>query len=628
MKTKVLLILLLSCSFTFSQKKIGDKFFEKFAYVKASEFYKKAYDNGDDSKHVLLRLGDCYYNNSNSKDAVYWYKLALEKYSKINPEYLLKYIQSLQSQGNYSEADRWLDQLNESNRKTSDKIKAIISTEEKFVATKSLDINSEVSDFGAYIHNGKLFFASTRNLSDANGNKIYRWNEEPFLDLYEAPISEDGEIGDVRLIAATNINTKYHESSIAITNDGKTLYFTRDNVNKRNKIAYDKTGTTHLKIYKASLKNDAWEDIEELPFNDDIFSTGHPTLSPDNKKLYFVSDRDGGFGLTDIYVVDILEDGTYSIPKNLGENINTKGREMFPFIAKDSTLYFSSDNYVNIGLLDIFKSDILKDENALPENLGAPYNSRDDDFAFYIDSDNKKGYFSSNRPEGKGKDDIYSFIIYPCSQTIKGITRDRKTNEILPNTIVKLIDENGKIIEQVTSSMNGEYLFENVECDKEFTILGSKPDYKDDLQKVRTSKIKHTDSEVDLFLIPLINNCEIVINPIFFDFDKWNIRADSKVELENIVDVMNTHPLISIKIESHTDSRGSHRYNIKLSDRRAKSTKDYLISRGIDPSRFESAIGYGETQLVNECDDNTKCSEAKHQENRRSHFYIVDCDKK
>ena len=627
MKIKVLFILFLSCSLASAQKTIGDKFFEKYAYVKASEFYENAYKDGDDSKHVLLRLGDCYYNNSNSEKAVYWYKIALEKYSNIDPEYVLKYIQALQSQGSYDEADQWLDQLNEPNRKTSDKIKTIISTEEKFVAIKSLDINSEYSDFGAYIHNGKLFFASTRNLSNDTGNKIYGWNQEPFLDLYEATISNDGEIGDIGLIKASNLNTRYHESSIAITNDGKTLYFTRDNVDRRNRVAYDQEGTTHLKIYKATLKGESWGDIEELPFNNDIYSTGHPALSVDNKKLYFVSDRDGGFGLTDIYVVDILEDGTYGEPSNLGENVNTKGREMFPFIAKDSTLYFSSDNYINIGLLDIFKSDILKDKNAKPENLGAPYNSGDDDFAFYIDSDNKKGYFSSNRSGGKGKDDIYSFTIYPCTQTIKGFTRDRKTNEILSDVVVKLIDDSGKIINEVSSSDTGEYRFENVECDKDYTVLGSKPDYKDDIQNVRTSKTKHTDSEVDLFLVPLINNCEIVINPIFFDFDKWNIRADSKVELEHIVNVMNEHPQMSIKIEAHTDSRGSDRYNMKLSSRRAQSTKDYLISRGIDASRFESAIGYGETQLVNECNDNTKCSEVRHQENRRSHFYIVNCDK-
>lgn len=630
MKTKYLFILLIFSSlFAFSQKNVADKFFNNYAYIKASEFYENAYNKGDDSEHVLTRLGDCYYNNSNSEKAAYWYKLALEKYPKLNTEYVLKYVQTQQSLGNYDEVDKWLTSLNESKRKNSEEIKALISTEQTFVDIKNLELNSEFSDFGAIVYNNKMFFASSRNTFDDTSNKKYGWNDEPFLDLYEATVTgEEQIISNISLINASKVNTKYHEASIALTNDGKTLYFTRDNVNKRNRLGYDDEGTTHLKIYRATLENGSWENIEELSFNDDVSSTGHPTLSLDNKKLYFVSDREGGFGSTDIYVVDILEDGKFSEPKNLGDNINTSGREMFPFIAKDNTLYFSSDENINIGLLDIFKSNILNDSNAQAENLGAPYNSGYDDFAFFIDTDKESGFFSSNRPGGKGGDDIYSFNTYQCQQKIKGTARNIKTNEILANVTVKLIDNTGKIIKETTSSATGEYLFEDVNCDEDFTILGSIPDYKDDTKQVKTSAVKNTDSTVDLFLTPLVDNCEIVINPIFFDFDKWNIRADSKVELENIVDVMNQHPEMRLKVESHTDSRGTNRYNMRLSDRRAKSTRDYLISRGINASRFESAIGYGESQLINECNDDNRfrCSEAKHQENRRSHFYIVDCE--
>lgn len=632
MKTKILsLILVISCSAaSFAQKSVGDKFFERYAYAKASEFYENAYNKGDDSKHVLTRLGDCYYNNSNSQKAAQWYKIALEKYPKLDTEFVLKYIQTQQSLGNYDEADKWLETLNESKRKNASTIETLVSTSDKFISIKNLDINTEFSDFGGYIANGKFLFASARNSSGETGNKIYSWTNEPYLDIYEAVFDDNNQqIGNIALLnASKEANSKYHEASMAITKNGQTMYFTRDNLNRRNRLGYDKEGTTHLKIYKASLVNGRWENIQELPFNDNIYSTGHPALSPDNKKLYFVSDREGGFGQTDIYVVDINDDGSYSDPVNLGENINTKGREMFPFVANDNTLYFSSDDFVNIGLLDIFKSNILNDENALPENIGAPYNSRFDDFAFFINNDNNKGFFSSNRPEGKGNDDIYSFDVAPCEQFVKGVVRDSKTNEALPNAIVKLIDANGKIIQETTSDANGNYSFENVDCEQKFDVLGTKPDYKDDIKSITTQNTKDTGVIQDLFLIPLINNCEIVINPIFFDFDKWNIRADSKAELENIVDVMNQHPEMRIKIESHTDSRGSDKYNIKLSDRRAKSTRDYLISRGIEASRFESAIGYGESQLVNECNNANrfKCSEAKHQENRRSIFYIVDCD--
>lgn len=631
MKTRVLFIIaILVSAMTFGQKKLADKFYDNFAYIKASELYEKAYEDGDDSEHVLTRLGDCYYNNGNSEKAAKWYELAVNEYKDISPEYLYKYIQVQRSLGNYQVANTWLQTFNE--RSADDSRSGsytanlsvyddMASTEMVYVKLINLDINSEYSDFGSFVSGNNLIFASSRD----TGGRIYKWNEQPYLDIYQASISEDEGVltaSNPDFINSENVNTDYHEASVAITEDGQTMYFTRDNVNKRNKLDYDKQGTSHLKIYKASLVNGQWSNIEELPFNDDVFSTGHPALSPDEKQLYFVSDRDESIGQTDIYVVDILENNEYSEPRNLGSNINTEGREMFPFIAKDSTLYFSSDGYLNLGLLDIFKSDFLKDENSKPENLKAPYNSGFDDFAFYIDSDSKKGFLSSNRPDGKGNDDIYSFGTYECKQLVEGIVRNNDNMEPVPNATVQKIDATGKIIEEITASENGEYSFE-LNCNETYTILAKKEDFKDDKKELTTTGENEKSNEVDLYLTPLILDNQIVINPIFFDFDKWNIRTDAKYELENIVDVMRQHPTMVIKIESHTDSRGSDRYNEKLSDRRAKSTRDYLLSRGIAKDRIESAIGYGEYQLLNECADGVKCSKEKHQENRRSYFYIV-----
>ncbi|WP_412984806.1 OmpA family protein [Pontimicrobium sp. IMCC45349] len=638
MKTKVLLIILaLFSSLSFSQKKLADKFFKNFAYIKASELYENAVKDGDSSQHVLTRLGDCYYNNSNSEKAAVWYEKALKKYpKKVNSEYIFKYIQTQLSLGEYENAQNWLTKFN-ALQDEDNKLKLevgdlsiyenLASTDKIYVEIKNLDANTSYSDFGTFIHKDKIYFASTRNTSDAEGKKIYTWNEQPYLDIYQGTIGEkDGEItiNGIDFIDAEDINTDYHEASVAITNDGKTIYFTRDNVNKRNKLDYDKKGTSHLKIYKASLNNDSWSEIEELPFNDDVFSTGHPTLSPDNKKMYFVSDRDGGYGQTDIYEVDIDENGNFGTPKNLGASVNTSGREMFPFVAKDSTLYFSSDGYINLGLLDIFKSDVLKNSESTnePENLGAPFNSGYDDFAYFVNSEDGNGYFSSNRPGGKGNDDIYSFASYECKQIVKGIARNSKTEEPLKEVKVQLIDDSGKIIEEVTTDETGAYTFE-LECDKTFSILGIKSDYKDDLKEVSSTSENNFEHNVDLHLVPLINDNQIVINPIFFDFDKWDIRTDAQYELENIVNVMRDHPTMVIKIESHTDSRGSDRYNMKLSDRRAKYTRDYLLSRGIEASRIESAIGYGESQLLNECANGVKCSKEQHQLNRRSYFYIL-----
>ncbi|WP_045475607.1 OmpA family protein [Winogradskyella sp. PG-2] len=633
MKTKLLAITItLISSLSFSQVKLADKFFDNFGYVKAIELYEKAVEKGENSVHVLTRLGDAYYNNSNSEKAVYWYSEALKESESIDAKYLYKYIQSLRSIGNYDEADKWFKELSAAHQGDSrlkgynpdevDIYNKLTSKNDVVVNIENLPFNTENSDFGSYIHNNTLYFASANN----EGKKVYNWNDEPFLDLVQVSITKENgnqNYGSVTDLPSSMINSEYHEASVAITNDGKTLYFTRDNVNKRNRLNYDKKGTTHLKIYKATLTDDKWENIEELPFNDKVFSTGHPALSPDNKTLYFVSDREGGIGQTDIYSVSINENGTYGEPENMGELINTEGREMFPFVSKDNTLYFSSDGYLNLGLLDIFKSNNLTGNRSEPENIGAPYNSGYDDFAFYIDSETQKGYFSSNRPNGKGSDDIYSFNAYQCKQEISGVIKDSKTGIFLTGVIIRLIDETGKVIEEIDTKDNSNYTFV-VDCDKTYTVVATKEDYKEDKETINTDLDNEKVNTLDLELEPLIIDNQIVINPIFFDFDKSNIRTDAEYELENIVDVLRKHPEMIIKIESHTDSRGRDRYNLKLSDRRAKSTRDYIISRGIDASRIESANGYGETQLLNKCANRVKCSEEEHQMNRRSYFYIVN----
>ena len=630
----LILILVFTVGTSFAQKKLADKFFKNYNYIKASELYKEALDEGDDSNHILSRLGDCYYNNSKSEEAVYWYGKATEKYD-IDSEHLYRYIQSLKSIGKYDEADSWTKRFIEIQNGDSrikdysfnnlQKHEALNALNEALAFTiKNLPINSKYSDFGSYIHNDILFYASPKG---SETDKEYGWNQEPFLDLFEVSVKDQDfeiEFGETNLIKSSLINSDYHEASISITNDGKTMYFTRDNVNRKNKLNYDKKGTTHLKIYKATLINGSWENIKELPINDDVYSTGHPALSPDNKKLYFVSDRDGGLGQTDIYVVDILNNDKFSNPKNLGARINTEGREMFPFISKDSTLYYSSDGRLNLGLLDIFKSDIIKDRTSEPQNLGAPYNSGYDDFAFFMDTsnENSRSYLSSNRPGGKGNDDIYTIYSEACSQTIKGIAREKTSKEPLANVKVSLIDESGKIIEEIVTTANGVYEFV-LNCEKSYTILGKTLAYIDDQIHINTNNENRKVIEKDLHLESLIKGNQIVVKPIYFDYGKWDIRTDAKYELENIVDVLRVNQNMIIKIEAHTDSRGRDKYNLKLSDKRAKSTRDYILSRGIDSERIESAIGYGETELLNNCSNGVKCSPEEHQLNRRSYFYIV-----
>lgn len=619
----------------FGQKKfVADKYFKDFSYVKAAELYEEVVAGGDATPETLYKLGDCYYNNSESEKAAKWYELALKKDKKYDkrPEYVYKYIQTQRSLGNYENANDWLKIFNDitENDSRSEQLQGNLTnyfneyakTEGIYVKTVNLSVNTPDYDFGAYAVGNTLYYSSGQDNS-----KKYSWNNQPFLDIYQAQITKNNDsvsIGHIEALKAKKINTIYHEANIAISNDGKTLYFTRNNVSKANRLKADHKGISHLKLYKASLVDGIWQDIEELPFNSSQYSVGHPALSPDGKTLYVVSDKKGGFGQTDIYSVAIHEDGSYGKPENLGKHINTEGREMFPFVAKDSTLYFSSDGYLGLGLLDIYKSGILRGSTTAPENMGAPYNSPEDDFSFFINDDLKTGYLASNRQGGKGDDDIYFYGTYSCKQKVEGIVRNANTQLPL-EAEVSVFDSTGKLIAKVNSNKEGYYSIK-LDCDKQFTIKGSKPDYRDALAEISTTKENDRINTVNLELIPLIDKNQIVLNPIFFNFDKWNIRADAQYELEHIVNVMKNHPQMVIKIESHTDSRGSDRYNMKLSQRRADATREYILSRGIEPARIESSIGYGESQLLNECADGVKCSEAKHQENRRSYFYIVNYD--
>lgn len=633
MRTRLILLLfILSAYASFAQKKLADKFYDNYGYAKAIELYEKVVEKGDSSVYILTRLGDCYYNNANSEKAAFWYGEALEKNKKIDAEYLYKYIQSLRSIGDYDKANQWFSEFKAMQDGDSrvkgydpnqvDYYSELTAPSDMIVDIKNEEFNSQYSDFGAFVADGKIYFASARNTN----NKIYKWTNEPYLDLYVGDINADMDsIAGVDLL---NFDRRQradvHIGTLCITNDGNTMYFTRDNVSRGNKLDFDKEGTSFLKLYKATRNEDGkWGDIEELPFNDDIYSNGNPALSPDNKTLYFVSDREGGYGQTDIYKVAINGDGSYGEPENLGPAVNTAGREMFPFVSKNNTLYFSSDGYLNLGLLDIYSSNILYGDESEPVNLGAPYNSGYDDFAYMVDAESNKGFFSSNRPGGKGNDDIYSFSAYPCKELIQGTVRDLKTAAVLPMASVRLIDKAGKVVEQVSTDDNGFYSFE-ADCNDSFTVIASKNDYRDDQKTINTSSVNQKSNNLDLNLEPLIIENQIVLNPIFFDFDKANIRTDAQYELENIIDVMRNNPNMVIKIESHTDSRGGDRYNMKLSDKRAKATRDYILSRGIAAERIVSAIGYGETQLLNKCSNGVKCTPEEHQLNRRSYFYITN----
>ncbi|WP_047790803.1 OmpA family protein [Tenacibaculum mesophilum] len=639
MKKTILYILMIFSVAGYSQRKYAaDRYFKEFAYKKSAELYESLYEKGDDSQLVLGRLADSYYFNIESEKAEKWYTKLMELYEPtVSADHIFRYSQTLKSNGKVEESDKWLLKLKQLVASDS-RVKALennsnyfvdyTNRERTYVNIHNLPINTKYSDFGGFVYKDELYFASTKPSGTKYDKKLYQWNHQPFLNVYTAEENFD-DVNKVLQVEKDNklgaISTRYHESNAIITQDGRTMYFTRDNYNG-NSLKGDKKSVTHLKIFRATRIGNTWGDVKELPFNSDAYSCGHPALSADERTLYFVSDMPGGVGGTDLYKVAIEENYNYGAPVNLGATINTESREMFPYLDKENTLYFASDGHIGLGALDVFESKITGNSYGTPVNLGAPINGALDDFAFIIDKSKGRGYFSSNRKGGRGDDDIYSFTIYQCKEDITGVVTDKRTGEPIPDVLVRLMNEEGKEVANQTTKVDGKYVFNQIDCDTPFSLVASKVDYRNVQQATATIDVDKELIVENLQLESLIVEDQIVINPIYFDFDLYNIREDAEYELEHIVTVMKNHPEMIIKIESHTDSRGTLQYNRKLSDNRAKSTREYILSRGISADRIESAIGYGEDQLLNNCDDanQSKCSEEEHQKNRRSYFYIIN----
>ena len=493
---------------------------------------------------------------------------------------------------------------------------------------KNLDINTEESDFGtAFLGKDRIIFAAPTD-NTMIVKKTWKENNQQFLDLYTGLITSDRQVIDKKRMPG-DVNTKYHEAGVAVTKNLKTIYYTANNFYKKEYLT-DSSGVNNLQMFRASLDvAGKWTMKEKLPFNHVEYSMGHPALSHDDKKLYFVSDMPGGYGSVDIYVVDINDDGSFGEPVNLGPRINTEKRDMFPYIGKDNVLYFSSDGREGYGELDIYASKIYDNTVAVPISLESPINSVSDDFAFIIDDDKDRGFFSSNRDEGKGDDDIYSFLALPglyfhCTQEIAGVVRSESTGDPISGALVEFRSQDGEVLESTISSLDGSYTFSNAICDSTYVLVASHKGFLNDEKTVSTLNDVDTNAlQVDLNLPDQFVSNKVNINTIYFDFDKFNIRKDAAKELDKVVQVMNEYPELLIEAGSHTDSRGKDKYNMKLSEKRAKSTVDYIVSKGIDASRI-TYQGYGETQLVNQCGNGVKCSDEEHQLNRRTEFKIAN----
>ena len=611
--------------------KSADEKYERYIYIDAIKIYEKVAKKGYKDEKMLKRLGNAYYFNGQLSNAKKWYDELFKLNSEQDAEYFYRYAQTMKALRDYENADKMMNlftvksvndlraKLYAQNKEYLDEIKQKSSKYE----VKNIDINSKYSDYGSALLGNTLIFATARDSTE----KICKWTNQPFTNLYQCEIQKLGKTGPAEPFSKT-INSKFHESTPVFTKDGKTVYFTRNNyLNKRSESS---DNTTLLKLYKAELKKGKWKNIKELPFNSDEYSVAHPALSNDEKTLYFASDMPGTLGLSDLFSVKINDDGSFGIPVNLGKDINTEGRETFPFISKEGELYFATDGRPGLGGLDIFSTKIT-DNNQYEEvkNIGEPINSPQDDFAFIIDSTSTNGYFTSNRDGGKGYDDIYYFKV--CKQIIMGTVTNRVTGEPISDAKVSLLDEEFNLLKVTIVGKTGKYDF-NGDCSKIYYIRAEKDDYETKEEKVITENTSGI-AEVPIALEPIEIQVEVGqdlakildITTIYFDLDKSFIRKDAAFELQKILAVMQDYPKMKIEVRSHTDSRQTHEYNEALSERRAKSTVNWLIKKGINPNRL-TYKGYGETQLVNGCSDGVPCTEEEHQANRRSEFIILSLE--
>ncbi|MFD2514101.1 OmpA family protein [Pontibacter locisalis] len=634
----------------------AEKHFNNYEYAQALEAYQSAFRNGKTSLTVAQRIADSYRMLNNSQEAEQWYAKVVE-YPNAAPINTYYYAMAAKQNGNYENAKKLFQEYAQKAPEKSalamqmaastDTAAAWINTPRSFEVKKVESLNSSAADYSPVKGDNGLFFASNR-LSAASAQQGVEGNlpSNNYIKMYFAAANPDSTFATPVPLGEA-INGAYHNGPAAFSEANQTLYFTRSQVNKRitRTAISDPTSwlrgknnqtphTNYHGIYMSERKNGAWVNVKPFKYNNTKqYSVGHPAITADGSILYFVSDMPGGLGETDIYYSERQADGSWGAPVNAGSVINTPGRESFPTIGADGNLYFSSNTHVGMGGLDIFKAIGTHKNWASVENMRAPINSSNDDFGLRIDETGKSGMFSSGRTAQGGSDDIYSFtykeikpLLLEGQVIAKASPADSVSNDGSPiDSVLLQLTENGKskTVESY-SNENGEFTLELMPG-KNYTIRASKEDYLAQSMKIEADPNRLSDSEkLELVLEPKRENIPVKLNNIYYDLDKADLKPAAKVELDKLVKMLKDNPDVKIEIGSHTDSRGHRKYNRLLSERRANSVVEYLISKGIAQNRL-TAKGYGEYRLINECNDSKRrtCSEEMHQQNRRTEFKII-----
>ena len=649
--------------------------YESKQYTLAAELLAEEYRSETDllkKSKMARQIGDCHRLANNTQQAEQWYLKALD-YTD-DPSLSFTYGLMLKANGKYDAAQRQFKDYALANpmdrtRATRElqACRQAIEWQKKptdHKVTNAQSLNSSASDFAPVLYMKKrLVFTSARN--EATGGATYGWTGEKHADLFEAQIAGEVFFKDITQFG-DSINTPFNEGTATFSPDFREVYFTG--------CGSESSKDDYCKIYTSRKNADGkWLLPEPLFFFDaDTVNEGQPYLTPDGTSLYFASDAPGGYGGKDIYVAQKQAGGTWGEPKNLGPAINTEGYEGFPFISADGKFYFASDGHMGMGGLDLFAAERVGKRWDNPQNLQAPLNSAADDFAIifepYIapelmDSIEAAGYFCSSRTGGRGNDDIYRFVLSippppevkppdtteivqekpPAPPTVYLLTarvfqkqfeyEDNPESRYLGNvplpdaqTEVLGLSSGSSLARRSITDQKGEYTLK-VEPQSDYLVTGSKNGFfKKSLNATTKGKQAQPGDTVkvvvDLILDKVYKGREITLQNIYYDLDKWDIREDAKPTLNQLAQLLYENPNIKIRMGSHTDSRGSDAYNSELSQKRAQSAIDYLVSKGINPTRLE-AKGYGETRLVNDCGNGSDCSEEEHQQNRRTTFEVI-----
>lgn len=500
----------------------------------------------------------------------------------------------------------------------------ILGQKEYRYELKNLIINNEHSSFGmTFIDDNTFIF------SGSEYGKSY--------NFYKSYVVGIGENHKYELYSKSLQNDKY-DTNITFTKDRKTMYFTRSHFGKTN--SNKKNTRARLAIYRMKKQdNGEWGELKPMPFNSHKYDVAHPTLSADGKRLYFSSNMPGTLGDTDIFVVDVLNDGNYSKPRNLGDKVNTAKKEQFPFISDDDYLYFSSTGHKdNYGGLDIYYVKINGISTSKVIHFEDPINSKWDDFSYITKPKAKNAYISSNRPGGKGQDDIYivykvkikdelkASIVEDCNQYIYGIAHfNNDINKVIPNATVKLFDSYDNQLENVQARANGKFRF-TVNCNQNYTIKAVREDFKEGSIKITTSLEKNKKNIANIELIKKTAEeqnlkYETAEGTITFNVNDNELRKENKYKLDLAAQIMYRNPKLIIEIESHTDSRGNDKDNLELTKKRVDVIKRFLVSCGVDSDRVKT-FAYGESKPLNKCKNGIKCTEKEYLKNRRTTYKL------